>query len=87
MDFICVWVRPFRSTLPPSFLDCLLQVRPFLVADGGNVEVEDVSSGVVFLRLEGACGTCSSSATTMRLGIEGSLRATFGAELKEVVQV
>lgn len=63
------------------------QVRPYLIADGGNVEVAHVSAGVVFLRLEGACDTCASSATTMRLGIERSLQTTFGEQLREVVQV
>lgn len=28
------------------------QVRPYLMADGGDVEVVDVSSGRVFLRLQ-----------------------------------
>ena len=35
------------------------EVRPYLIADGGNVAVEDVKAeeGQVFLKLEGACGT------------------------------
>ncbi len=50
------------------------QVRPFLAADGGDVEVVEVTkAGVVFVRLEGACGTCASSAMTMKLGIESAL--------------
>lgn len=36
---------------------------------------------------QGACNTCSSSATTMRMGIERALQITFGSQLKEVVQV
>ncbi len=65
----------------------LLQVRPYLVADGGNVEVAGVEGGNVLLRLQGACGTCPSSSATMKMGIERSLRATFGEQLKEVMQV
>ena len=36
------------------------EVRPYLIADGGNVAVQDVDAekGQVFLMLEGACGTC-----------------------------
>eukprot|EP00897_Mesotaenium_endlicherianum_P004008 jgi/Mesen1/3635/ME000020S03162 len=63
------------------------QVRPYLIADGGNVEVVGVENGVVFLRLQGACGTCPSSTATMKMGIERSLQATFGEQLKEVMQV
>ncbi|KAK9828600.1 hypothetical protein WJX72_000970 [[Myrmecia] bisecta] len=65
----------------------LEEVRPYLIADGGNVEVADVSNGVVMLRLQGACGTCPSSTATMKMGIERSLRATFGDALKEVMQI
>ena len=62
-------------------------VRPYLIADGGNVEVAAVEGGRVFLQLQGACGTCPSSSSTMRMGIERSLKAAFGDQLVEVVQV
>lgn len=57
-----------------AFVDRALdEVRPYLIADGGNVEVAEVEDGVVKLRLQGACGTCASSAATMKMGIERSL--------------
>jgi len=62
-------------------------VRPYLIADGGNVEVASVVGGVVALRLQGACGTCSSSAATMKMGIERALKNAFGDALKEVIQL
>lgn len=65
----------------------LEEVRPYLIADGGNVEVADVKNGVVMLRLQGACGTCPSSSATMKMGIERSLQSKFGDQLKEVIQV
>ena len=46
------------------------EVRPYLMADGGNVSVIEIDGLVVRLRLEGACGSCPSSTTTMRMGIE-----------------
>lgn len=63
------------------------EVRPYLIADGGNVSVVSVEAGVVKLELEGACGTCPSATATMSMGIERALRKHFGAELKEVVRV
>jgi Fe-S cluster biogenesis protein NfuA len=63
------------------------EVRPILIADGGNVEVVSVDDGVVRLRLQGACGTCASSSGTMKMGIERSLKNAFGDKLKEVTQV
>ena len=50
------------------------QVRPYLIADGGDVSVAAVEGGTVMLRLEGACGTCPSSTATMKMGIERALK-------------
>lgn len=54
----------------------LEEVRPYLIADGGNCRVVSVDavSGKVALQLEGACGTCPSSTVTMKQGIERVLR-------------
>lgn len=65
----------------------LEEVRPYLIADGGNVTVAAVEKGVVMLQLEGACGTCPSSTATMKMGIERALRNAFGEALLEVQQV
>ena len=64
----------------------LEEVRPYLLADGGNVAVDsiDAASRDVNLILEGACSGCPSSTTTMRLGIERVLRERF-ADLGEVL--
>lgn len=62
-------------------------VRPYLIADGGNVEVVAVEGGRVMLQLQGNCGTCPSSTATMKMGIERSLKAAFGDQLVEVLQV
>ena len=50
------------------------QVRPYLMADGGNVELVEVDGPVVYLRLQGACGSCPSSLTTMTMGIKRRLQ-------------
>jgi Fe-S cluster biogenesis protein NfuA len=43
-------------------VDMVLEgMRPYLMADGGNVAVRDIDGGVVKLELQGACGTCPSS--------------------------
>lgn len=50
-------------------------IRPYLHADGGDVELVEVNSELdVVLRLTGACSTCSMSEMTMTAGIEESLR-------------
>jgi Fe-S cluster biogenesis protein NfuA len=62
------------------------ELRPYLLADGGNVEVVEVEGPIVRLRLQGACGSCPSSAMTLRMGIERKLREEI-PDIGEVEQV
>lgn len=50
-------------------------VRPALQADGGDVELVDVTeSGVVRVKLTGACGSCPMSTMTLKMGVERVLK-------------
>jgi Fe-S cluster biogenesis protein NfuA len=62
------------------------EMRPYLMSDGGNVELVEVEGPIVKLRLQGACGSCPSSAMTLRMGIERKLREMI-PEIAEVEQV
>lgn len=53
--------------------EVLDKLRPFLLRDGGDVELVDVEDGIVKVRLMGACGTCPSSTITLKAGIERAL--------------
>jgi len=64
----------------------LEQIRLALLAHGGNVELIDVSEGVVILRFTGACGGCPMATMTLRYGIEQTLKEQV-PEVKEVVAV
>ncbi|MFC1590322.1 NifU family protein [Candidatus Omnitrophota bacterium] len=65
----------------------LNKVRPSLQADGGNVELVDVSAdGVVKVKLTGACGCCPMSQMTLKMGIEKALKKEVPG-IKEVVSV
>jgi Fe-S cluster biogenesis protein NfuA len=48
-------------------------VRPYLQSHGGNVELLDVTDGVVRLRFQGSCNGCASSAATLELAIEEAI--------------
>lgn len=61
-------------------------VRPYLMADGGNVEFVEIDGPVVYLRLQGACGSCPSSLTTMTMGIQRRLMEKI-PDIADVVQV
>ncbi len=49
------------------------EVRPYLVAHGGGVELLGIEEGVVRLRLEGACNGCPSSALTLTTAVEDAI--------------
>ncbi len=61
-------------------------LRPYLMADGGNVDLVEIEGPIVKLKLQGACGSCPSSAMTLKMGIERRLRE-FIPEIAEVEQV
>jgi Fe-S cluster biogenesis protein NfuA len=63
------------------------KIRPSLQADGGDVELVEITpDGVVKLRLTGACGGCPMSQMTLKMGIEKELRREV-PEVKEVVGI
>lgn len=67
--------------------EALAEVRPALQADGGNIELVDVTAdGVVKVRLTGACGACPMSTYTLKLGVEQRLKEKV-PEVKKVEQV
>ena len=50
-------------------------IRPYLLTDGGNVSVEEITAGhIVKLRLLGACGSCPMSIMTLKAGIEEAIK-------------
>ena len=60
--------------LRQKVLDALESVRPYLKADGGDVELVDIKEdGIVEVRLTGACVGCPMSQMTLRAGIERAL--------------
>ena len=59
-------------------------IRPAVQADGGDIELVDVTGdGVVQIRFHGACHGCPSSTMTLQMGIERNLRE----RVPEVTQV
>ncbi len=63
------------------------EVRPMMLADGGNVELIEVTDdGVVKVKLVGACGSCPMATVTLKMGIERALLEKVPG-IKEVVQV
>ena len=65
----------------------LEKIRPMLMADGGNVELVDVTAeGEVKLKLTGSRGCCPMSQMTLKMGIERILKQEV-PEVKEVIAI
>ena len=63
------------------------KIRPMLMADGGNVDLVDVSAdGVVKLKLTGSCGCCPMSQMTLKIGVEKIIKQEV-PEVKEVIAI
>jgi Fe-S cluster biogenesis protein NfuA len=65
----------------------LEKVRDMLAADGGDVELIEVTDdGVVKVRLTGACGCCPMSQMTLKMGVERLVKQEV-PQVKEVIAV
>lgn len=63
------------------------KIRPMLMADGGNVDLVEVTDdGVVKLKLTGTCGCCPMSQMTLKMGIEKVLKEAV-PEIKEIIAI
>ncbi|XP_020083056.1 nifU-like protein 3, chloroplastic [Ananas comosus] len=78
-----VCVLPLTEENVEKVLD---EVRPGLMADGGNVVLHEIDGLVVVLKLQGACGSCPSSTMTLKMGIETRLRDKI-PEIQAVEQI
>ncbi|MBI1223586.1 MAG: NifU family protein [Bacteroidetes bacterium] len=66
--------------------EVLDSLRPFLKADGGDVELVEIVDDTVRLRLLGACSNCSMSNMTMKAGIEEGIKKAI-PEIRQVIAI
>ncbi len=60
------------------------QIRPYLQADGGDIELIDVKDNVAKVRLVGACAGCPMSQMTLSMQVEKVIKQTV-PEIERVV--
>jgi Fe-S cluster biogenesis protein NfuA len=59
----------------------LEELRGMLQSDGGDMDVVAIEGKTIKLRLRGACGSCPHAMTTIKQGIERSLRESIDPEI------
>ena len=69
-----------------NVMEALDSIRPFLNNDGGDIELVDVVDNKVMVKLQGNCQGCPMSFSTMKLGVENTIKQ-FAPSIKEVVSV
>ena len=78
---------PNSPTMREKVQGVINLIRPAVQADGGDIELVDVTSdGVVQIRFHGACHGCPSCTMTLQMGIERNLREKV-PEITSVVPV
>ena len=76
-----------EGTLKERVEAALEKIRPVLQADGGNVELVEVTpDGIVKVKLTGACYGCPMSQMTLKMGIGRVLKKEV-PEVKDIVEV
>jgi Fe-S cluster biogenesis protein NfuA len=67
--------------------EALNSIRPYLEADGGGIELKEVTSEMTALvELKGACTSCSKSHMTMKAGVEAAIKSAV-PEIKTVIAI
>jgi NFU1 iron-sulfur cluster scaffold homolog, mitochondrial len=61
------------------------KVRPYLMGDGGYLEVLDLTDHTLKIRYQGACGSCPSSLTGTLMAIESMLKEQVDPEMEVIV--
>ena len=64
----------------------LEEIRPFLMADGGNISLVEITEDTVCVQLEGACLGCSVNQMTLKNGVEATIKK-YAPQIKRIIEV
>lgn len=74
------------SDIKLKIISVIDKIRPFIISDGGNLELVDYKDNIVYVRLSGACKDCAMIDITLKDGIE-ELIISEVPEVKEVINI
>lgn len=79
---------PETVTMQDQVAEVIEEIRPYINMDGGDIELlgVDTDTGIVTVRLMGACDSCSMTMITLKAGLETRLKQVVPG-VTEVVQV
>ena len=63
----------------------LEEIRPFLIADGGNISLVSIENNIVTVQLEGNCIGCSVNQMTLKNGVEATIKK-YAPQIDKVLE-
>lgn len=76
-----------NQELEQNILKALDEIRPFLNSDGGDITLVGIEDEkLVKVRLEGACTSCNLSISTLKAGVETTIKK-YAPQIESVVNV
>jgi Fe-S cluster biogenesis protein NfuA len=66
--------------------NALQEIRPYLLADGGNITLVKIQDNIVSVQLEGNCLGCSVNQMTLKNGVEATIKR-HAPQILQVVEV
>lgn len=69
------------ENLTEKITNRLNEMRQYLQADGGDLEIISIKDKTVQLKLRGACGSCPHATLTIKNGLERALREEIDPEI------
>ena len=64
----------------------LEEIRPYLIADGGDISIIEITSDEVVVQFEGACQSCSINQMTLKNGVEETIKR-YAPQIKKVTEL
>ena len=75
-----------KTELLDNIEKALEEIRPYLIADGGNISLVEVKYNTVKVKLEGACIGCKVNQMTLKNGVEATIKK-YAPQIKQVVDI
>lgn len=63
----------------------IAEIRPYLIADGGDISIIEITNEEVVIQFEGACQTCTINQMTLKNGVEETIKK-YAPEIKRVIE-
>jgi len=75
-----------KTELLDNIEKALEEIRPYLIADGGNISLVEVKNNTVKVKLEGACIGCKVNQMTLKNGVEATIKK-YAPQINQVIDI